>query len=127
MPHFVVDYSANLHDRLDFQTLFKELHTYVVSTGAFPIGGARSRAIRCDDYYVADGREEFAYINLTLKIGAGRPFELREEVAKKVFEIFTDWMKPITDNTYVMISFEMSELEPVLKFNKNNIHPLFKD
>ena len=56
MPHFVVDYSANLHDRLDFQTLFKDLHDYVVSTGEFPIGGARSRAIRCDDYRVADGR-----------------------------------------------------------------------
>ena len=126
MPHFVVDYSANLHDRLDFQTLFKDLHDYVVSTGEFPIGGARSRAIRCDDYRVADGREEFAYINLTLKIGAGRPFELRETVAKRVFEIFTEWMRPITGNTYVMISFEMSELEPVLKFNKNNIHPLFK-
>jgi 5-carboxymethyl-2-hydroxymuconate isomerase len=126
MPHFVVDYSANLHDRLDFQPLFKDLHDYVVSTGEFPIGGARSRAIRCDDYRVADGREEFAYINLTLKIGAGRSFELREMVAKRVFEIFTEWMQPITDNTYVMISFEMSELEPVLKFNKNNIHPLFK-
>jgi 5-carboxymethyl-2-hydroxymuconate isomerase len=34
-------------------------------------------------------------------------------------------MKPITDNGYCQISFELTELDPVLKFNRNNIHPLF--
>ena len=44
-----------------------------------------------------------------------------------MFKILCDWMQPITDNSYVQISFEMTELDPVLKFNKNNIHPLFKN
>lgn len=125
MPHFVVDYSDNLHELLDFQPLFKALHDYVVSTGAFPIGGVRSRAIRCYDYRVADGREDFGYLNLSLKIGHGRDMELKKEVAKNVFDILCEWMKPITDEHYVQISFEMTELDPVLKYNKNNIHPLF--
>lgn len=126
MPHFIVEYSANLEERLDFQPLFKAFHEYVVSTGAFPLGGVRSRAIRCDDYRVADGREEFALLNLTLKIGHGRSMELRQEVAENVFKILCDWMKPITDTSYCQISFELTELHPVLKFNKNNIHPLFE-
>ncbi len=125
MPHFIVEYSGNLHDRLDFQPLFKSLHEYVVSTEAFPIGGVRSRAIRCNDFRVADGREDFAFLNLNLKIGHGRDMELKKEVAAQVFEILCDWMKPITDNGYCQISFELTELDPVLKFNKNNIHPLF--
>jgi 5-carboxymethyl-2-hydroxymuconate isomerase len=115
MPHFIIEYSANLEDRLDFQPLFKAFHEYVVSTGAFPLGGVRSRAIRCDDYRVADGREDFSLLNLTLKIGHGRSMEL-----------LCDWMKPITDTSYCQISFELTELHPVLKFNKNNIHALFK-
>lgn len=127
MPHFIVEYSGNLHHRLDFQALFKELHEYVVSTGAFPIGGVRSRAIRCDDFRVADGRPEFAFLNLTLKIGHGRDMALKKEVSEQVFRILCDWMKPITDTSYVQISFEMTELDPVLKYNKNNIHPLFAD
>jgi 5-carboxymethyl-2-hydroxymuconate isomerase len=126
VPHFIIEYSANLEDRLDFQPLFKAFHEYVVSTGAFPLGGVRSRAIRCDDYRIADGREEFALVNLTLKIGHGRSMELRQEVAENVFEILCNWMKPITDTGYCQISFELTELHPVLKFNKNNIHPLFK-
>lgn len=125
MPHFIVEYSDNLHEQLDFQPLFKALHEYVISTGAFPIGGVRSRAIRCYDYRVADGRDEFAFLNLNLKIGHGRDMELKKQVAEKVFEILCDWMKPVTDNGYCQISFEMTELDPVLKFNKNNIHPLF--
>ena len=65
-------------------------------------------------------------INLNLKIGHGRSMEVRQEVAEKVFAIFCEWMKPITDNSYCQISFELTELDPVLKFNKNNIHGLFK-
>ncbi len=126
MPHFIVDYSANLHDRLDFQPLFKALHEYVVSTGHFPLGGVRSRAIRCDDYRVADGREEFAYLNLSLRIGHGRDMAVKQQVAEQVFAILTDWLAPVTDRHYVAVSFELTELDPVLKFNRNNIHPLFK-
>ncbi|MFL0808065.1 MAG: 5-carboxymethyl-2-hydroxymuconate Delta-isomerase [Oceanobacter sp.] len=125
MPHFIVEYSDNLHEQLDFQPLFKALHEYVISTGAFPIGGVRSRAIRCYDYRVADGREDFAFLNLNLKIGHGRDMALKQAVAERVFEILCDWMKPVTDTGYCQISFELSELDPVLKFNKNNIHPLF--
>lgn len=125
MPHFIVEYSGNLHERLDFQPLFEALHGFVVSTGAFPLGGVRSRAIRCDDFRVADGRDDFGFIHLNLKIGHGRDMALKKEVADKVFKIFCDWMQPITDQSYCQISFEMTELDPVLKFNKNNIHPLF--
>lgn len=126
MPHFIVEYSGNLHHRLDFQPLFKELHEYVVSTGAFPLGGVRSRAIRCDDFRVADGRQDFSFINLTLKIGHGRDMTLKQQVADEVFKRFCRWMEPITNESYCQISFEMTELDPVLKYNKNNIHALFK-
>lgn len=127
MPHFIVEYSGNLHHRLDFQPLFTALHEYVVSTGAFPLGGVRSRAIRCDDFRVADGRADFAFLNLTLKIGHGRSMELKKEVSEQVFEILCSFMQPITESSYCQISFEMTELDPVLKFNKNNIHALFAD
>jgi len=126
MPHFILEYSSNLHEKLAFQTLFESLHKYLVSTQAFPLGGIRSRAIRCQDYRVADGREEFAFINLNLKIGPGRDMALKKEVSEQVFKIFCDWMEPITKEDYCQISFEMTELDPVLKFNKNNIHSLFK-
>lgn len=125
MPHFIVEYSGNLHHRLEFQPLFTQLHEYVVSTGAFPIGGVRSRAIRCDDFRVADGRPEFAFVNLNLKIGHGRDMELKQEVATQVFKILCAWLEPITSTSYCQISFELTELDPVLKSNKNNLHSLF--
>lgn len=126
MPHFIVEYSGNLEDKLDFQPLFKRLHEYVIDTGQFPIGGVRSRAIKVDHFRVADGREDFALLNLNLKIGHGRDMALKREVAKNVFAILSDWMKPVTDEHYVQISFELTELDPELKYNQNNIHPLFK-
>jgi len=126
MPHFIVEYSENLHEDLDFQKLFSALHQYIVSTGHFPLAGVRSRAIKYQDYRVADGRDDFSFLNLNLKIGHGRDLALKKIVAEQVFSILTDWMKSITDTQYCQISFEMTELDPILKFNKNNLHSLFK-
>ncbi|MEL0637547.1 5-carboxymethyl-2-hydroxymuconate Delta-isomerase [Marinomonas sp. TI.3.20] len=126
MPHFVIEYSANLEDKIDFQPMFRAFHEYVVSTGYFPIAGVRSRAICLDHYRVADGRDDFSLINLNLKIGHGRSQDIKQEVADNVFNILCDFMKNVTDKQYCQISFELTELDPVLKFNKNNLHALFK-
>lgn len=126
MPHFIVEYSANLEELLDFQPLFQSLHEYVVSTGQFPLAGVRSRAFCCDHFRVADGREEFGLLNLTMKIGHGRDAGLKARVAEEVFRILCDWMAPVTETRYVQISFELTELDPVLKYNKNNLHGLFQ-
>ena len=126
MPHFIVEYSANLEEEIEFQAMSIAFHDYVQSTGYFPIAGVRSRAICLDHYRVADGRDGFSLVNLSLKIGHGRSQEIKAEVAERVFAILCDFLAPITDKQYCQVSFEMTELDPVLKFNKNNLHTLFK-
>ena len=50
----------------------------------------------------------------------------KDRYTKGVDAILSEWMKPVTDEHYVQISFELTELDPELKYNQNNIHPLFK-
>lgn len=126
MAHFILEYSANLDGRIDFSDMFTAFHDYAVASGVFPLAGIRSRAIRCTDYRIADGREEYGFVHMTVKMGHGRDLETRREVAAKFFEILCEKMKVITDSGYCQISFELKELEAELKFNKNNIHDLLK-
>jgi len=46
MPHFIAEYSANIKDDIDFKDFFGKVNTFLGSTGVFPLGGIRSRAIR---------------------------------------------------------------------------------
>ncbi|WP_233205029.1 5-carboxymethyl-2-hydroxymuconate Delta-isomerase [Geobacillus sp. WSUCF-018B] len=74
MPHFIVEYTANLGEEADIRGLLEKVHRVLIKRrDSFPIGGIRSRAIRLDEYYVADGAEDDAFVHATLKIGAGRP------------------------------------------------------
>jgi 5-carboxymethyl-2-hydroxymuconate isomerase len=124
MPHFVLEYSANLE--LDIPELFRKLRSTALETGIFPLGGIRFRAIRCDDYLVADGDPENAFVHLTLKLGHGRPLAVRKEAGEAIFRALADHLKPVFDRRPLAISFEMAELDPELSFKANSIHERLK-
>lgn len=122
MAHFVLEYSANIPaETLNFQMLFANLHQAAVETGLFPLKGIRSRAYACQDYRVADGNPEHIFVHLTVLLGAGRSLEEREGAAKSFFKVLETHFASCFAERGVAMSFEMKELEPVLKYNKNNI------
>ena len=122
MPHFIAEYSANIKDDIDFQEFFGQVNTFLGNTGVFPLGGIRSRAIRMDDYVIADAKHDYAFIHMTLKVGAGRDLETRQRVAEELFALIDAYFKPLKDKRLLAVSFEMTELDPVLNFKSNNIH-----
>jgi 5-carboxymethyl-2-hydroxymuconate isomerase len=50
MPHFTIEYSADLESRLDMARLVEVVRKAAVETGIFPLGGIRVRAIKCEHY-----------------------------------------------------------------------------
>ncbi|MBN3560927.1 5-carboxymethyl-2-hydroxymuconate Delta-isomerase [Aliamphritea spongicola] len=122
MPHFIMEYSANLDDDLDIPALFEQLNDTAIATGVFPIGGIRTRAIRCEYYRIGEGDPENTFVHLTAKVGSGREPEVLKAAADKVFATFTECLQPVFDKRYMSIGFEMTELHPVLNYKQNNIH-----
>lgn len=122
MAHFILEYSDNINkDTLNLQTLFARLHESAANTGLFPLKGIRSRAYPCHDYRMADGNPEHIFVHLTVLLGAGRSMEERESAAKQFFQIYSAHFDACFTERGVAMSFEMKELEPVLKYNRNNI------
>ncbi|MGG1559065.1 5-carboxymethyl-2-hydroxymuconate Delta-isomerase [Geobacillus thermoleovorans] len=96
MPHFIVEYTANLGEEADIRGLLEKVHRVLIKRrDSFPIGGIRSRAIRLDEYYVADGAEDDAFVHATLKIGAGRPEQVKKEVGAELFAVMKDHFAPL--------------------------------
>ena len=126
MPHFIMEYSANLDDDLDIPDLFEKLSATAVATGVFPLGGIRFRAIRCEHFRVAEGDPENAFIQLTAKVGSGRSTDTLKAAADKVFETFSEQLQPIYQKKFISIGFELTELHPVFNYRQNNIHEKLK-
>ena len=73
MPHVIVEYTDNLDGEADIKGLLKMIAAYCgESGGVLPLAGVRVRAIRLTDYVIADGKPEYAFVNVTVKMGQGR-------------------------------------------------------
>lgn len=122
MPHLIVEYSANLEDRIDLDGLLTRLHAAASDYEVFPVGGLRVRAERRDRYRVADGHPDNGFVHVTAIIGHGRPLEVRKQVGQGLFEVINDHLDPTFGNTPLAISFNIQEFHPELNYKRNNLH-----
>ncbi len=121
MPHLTIEYSANLERDLDLPALVEALHTTAVGIEAFPLAGMRTRAERRDIYRIADGHPDNAFVHVVLRIGHGRPLEVRQAAGEQLFSALNDFLAPVSARRALAISFEIQELDPVLNYKAGNI------
>lgn len=122
MAHFVLEYSDNIEpEKLGLQQLFSSLHDKAMQSGLFPLKGIRSRAYQCSGYRIADGNPAHQFVHMSVLIGAGRSEQEKETAAKELFSVLEQHLESCSEERGLALSFEMRELDPVLRFNKNNI------
>lgn len=126
MPHFYAECTDNIRQQADLPALFAKVNQALADTGIFPIAGIRSRAIWLDSWQMADGKRDYAFVHMTLKIGSGRSPESRQQTGAMLFELIKNHFAPLMAQRYLAISFTMEELHPQLNFKQNNVHALFK-
>jgi|SRR5690625_1050552 len=122
MPHFIVEYSQNLENEIDFDEFFTLVHDNLGASGVFPLGGIRSRAIGMKHYRIADGKHDYAFVHMLLKVGSGRDLETRKRVCDDLFTVIEGYFAPLQARRLLAITFEMQEIHPTLTYRKNNIH-----
>lgn len=127
MAHFILEYSANLDaDTLAVGTLFTRLHEAVAAGGVFPLAGMRSRAYCADDYYIANGDTNHAFVHLNFKIGTGRSEQEQTDAFELVKNVLLDHLGALFQSRALAISVEMNELPEKLRHNANNVRDYIK-
>lgn len=121
MPHLIIEYSANLEDRLDLDRLMDALHQAALDTGVFPLGGLRIRAHSVDRYRIADCDPSNAFVHVTALIGHGRPLDVRQRAGEQLFATLTDQLAVLYEQSPLAISFNIQEFHPELNFKQNNL------
>ena len=127
MPHAIVEWTDNLErDGFQIRGLLQLINAEMRAAGdAFPIGGIRVRAIKLTDYVVADGEDDYAFVNITFKIGKGRSDDFKKEFFAALFEKVKAYFAEITARRYLALSLYFEELESP-NWKQNNIHAKFK-
>ncbi|HHY72336.1 MAG TPA: 5-carboxymethyl-2-hydroxymuconate Delta-isomerase [Bacillus bacterium] len=127
MPHIIIEYTHNIKAEANISGLLEKVHAVIIAKSPlFPIGGLRSRAIELQDYRVADGKEDDAFVHVTLKIGAGRSEEEKKNTCDELFEAIKAHFSELFSKRYLALSMELVEFSEAGTYKHNNIHHRFK-
>lgn len=126
MPHFSIEYSANLDSRLDMGEVCEIVRKAASETGIFPVGGIRVRTIRCEHYAIADGKADYGFLAMLLRLGEGRDLAARKTAGEHVFKALSVHLDPIFANSKFALSFDMQINDAATSWKRNNIHDALK-
>jgi 5-carboxymethyl-2-hydroxymuconate isomerase len=127
MAHAVVEWTSNLEGQADIRGLLELIAAAMRdSGGVFPWGGIRVRAIRLEDYVIADGKADDAFVNITVKMAAGRSAEFKREFFTALFEQVKAHFAELYASRNLALSLYVEEADESGSFKHNNIHQRFK-
>ncbi|WP_405580741.1 5-carboxymethyl-2-hydroxymuconate Delta-isomerase [Streptomyces sp. NBC_01190] len=87
MPHITVEYSDAVTDAFDRPAFAKDLHEALVTIAGGRAAGCKTRFVRLDETYLADGSPHHAMIHAELALFAGRPPEVKRELTGAVLAL----------------------------------------
>jgi 5-carboxymethyl-2-hydroxymuconate isomerase len=126
MPHFSIEYSANIDARVDIALVVELVRKAAVETGMFPLGGIRVRAVRCEHYAIADGNPQHGFLAMVLRLGEGRDLAARKKAGEHIFKALSDYLEPVFANSKFALSFDMQINDKETSWKRNNIHDALK-
>ena len=126
MPHFTIEYSANLDARVDMAGVVEVVRKAAVETGIFPLGGIRVRAVRCEHYAIGDGNPDFAFLDMVLRLGEGRDLQTRKTAGEHIFRALSAYLDPVFAKSKFALSFDMQINDKETSWKRNNIHGALK-
>ncbi|MFM0172570.1 5-carboxymethyl-2-hydroxymuconate Delta-isomerase [Paraburkholderia sediminicola] len=131
MPHLTLEYSANLATEESVGQLCKTLAQCLDAQREneqriYPLGGIRVRALRCEQYCIADGRTHAAFLHANLKIGAGRSEAAKKATGDALFTLIKQHFATEFEQHGLALSLEINEFSEAGTWKHNNLHARLK-
>lgn len=127
MPHFHIDYSANLEEVVDMGDLCEAIRAAASEIETFPTPGIRVRATRVDHVAMADGAAKHGFIDLSIRLREGRPEDVKRDAVARIFETLKTFMAPAMQTHSIALSAEMRDIDAALSPKFGNIRDHMED
>ena len=131
MPHLVILYTPNLEAQTDMTALCRSLaDTMLVvkdeaAVQVFPTGGTRVLAYPAAHFAVADGKADYAFVYLNLRMGRGRSAATRKRAGDALLMATRTHFQPVFTRRHIGITLQIDEGQEVFDAKHSNLHPLF--
>jgi 5-carboxymethyl-2-hydroxymuconate isomerase len=132
MPHLVILYTPNIEGKTDVAGLCRSLADTMLQVrdeaGAqvFPTGGTRVLAYPAAHYAVADGKGDYGFMYLNLRMATGRSDAVKKQAGDRLLETVKRHFAPIFAQELIGITVQVDESPGQVYDGKHSmLHPLF--
>jgi len=127
MAHAIVEWTDNLEGDMAIRDLLALIAKAMrEADGVFPWGGIRVRGIKLTDYVIADDTGEDAFINIIVKMGAGRSQNFKTAFFTALFDQVKTFLEPVFATRFLALTLYVEEADEAGSFKHNNIHTRFR-
>jgi 5-carboxymethyl-2-hydroxymuconate isomerase len=132
MPHLVILYTPNIEPKTDLNALCRSLADTMLSLRdeadkpVFPIGGTRVLAYPAAHYAVADGKGDYGFMYLNVRMASGRSDAVKKAVGDQLLAVVKQHFAPIFQSELIGITLQVDESPGQVYDGKHSsLHPLF--
>ncbi len=134
MPHLTVLYTSNLEEEpaVEFGVLCRQMADAMLGVHdeagkqVFPTGGVRVLAYPARHFAVADGKHDYAFIYLNLRMGRGRSAAVKQQAGDAILAAAKSHLEPVFAARLIGLTLQIDEGQEVFDAKHSTIHPLFK-
>ncbi|MFC5496478.1 5-carboxymethyl-2-hydroxymuconate Delta-isomerase [Caenimonas terrae] len=132
MPHLVILYTPNIEPKTDVSALCRRLADEMLEIRdeagkqVFPTGGTRVLAYPAAHYAVADGKGDYGFMYLNVRMATGRSDAVKKEAGDRLLAVVKQHFAPIFDREPIGITLQIDESPGQVYDGKHSsLHPLF--
>jgi 5-carboxymethyl-2-hydroxymuconate isomerase len=132
MPHCVILYTPNVDAKTDMTALCRALADTMLTIldekgkQVFPTGGTRVLAYPAAHYAVADGKHDYTFVYINVRMGAGRSDAVKKIAGDTLLGVVKQHFAPIFDDSLIGITLQIDESPgQVYDAKHSTLHPLF--
>jgi 5-carboxymethyl-2-hydroxymuconate isomerase len=131
MPHLVILYTANLDKESDMTALCRTLADTMLQVkdeaGAqvYPTGGTRVFAYPAPHFAVADGKADYAFVYLNVRMAKGRSDATKKAAGEAIIASAKAHFAAVFAQRHIGITLQIDEGMEVFDGKHSNLHPLF--
>ena len=127
MPHFQIEYSANIEDLVDISALCDAIRAAAAKVQTFPLAGIRVRAVRVEHFAIADGNPKHGFIDLSIRLREGRPDDVKLDAITVIFAALKEFTAEAMETRSIALSAEMRDIDNVFSAKFGNIRDRIED
>ena len=132
MPHCVILYTPNIDGKTDVGALCRKLADRMLTVRdeagrqVFPPGGTRVLAYPAAHYAVADGKGDYAFMYVNVRMAGGRSDAVKQAAGDQLLQVVKDHFAPIFEQELIGITLQVDESPGQVYDGKHSmLHPLF--